>query len=175
MALMVMPWVAACSWSRARVAMRMPAVSGGDAVRLEDRGDAADGEADGGLVGAEQFAEQPVGHAEAVVAGGGGDDGLEGELPGGAAAVLGAGGAAGQVQPVVAGGVPGRGDGGEQGAEVGDAGQGGQSFQVRAGCRCWLRFCRGGEPDRVVPLAVEGIACSSRYRIRLPLTFTPSG
>ena len=61
-------------------------------MRGEERVDAGDGGADGGLVGAEDLAEQPVGHAEAVVAGGGGDDGLEGELPGGGgAAVPGAG------------------------------------------------------------------------------------
>ena len=36
--------------------------------------------------------------------------------------------AAVQVQPLLAGGGPGHGDGGEQGGQVGDAGQGGQAL-----------------------------------------------
>ena len=74
------------------------------------------------------------GMREPQVAGGGGHDGLEGQPPGGAAAGLAAAAAAVQVQPLLAGGLPGHRDGLQQGAQVADAGQCGQSFQVRAGC-----------------------------------------
>src|ERR1700738_2729214 len=135
--------------------------AGGDAVLLQDRGDAADGEADVGLVGAEQLAEQPVGHAQALVAGGGGHEALEGKFSLGAAAGLASGGAAGQVQPLLAGRGERDGDGAQQGGEVRDAGERGQLLQDRAGrgpCGRLRLRPGGGGPDRGVPLAVERVA-----------------
>ena len=67
--------------------------------------------------------------------------------------------AAVQVQPLLAGGLPGHRDGLQQGAQVADAGQGGQSFQVRAGCRRGAGGSGSGPAgagaERVVPLAVR--------------------
>jgi len=48
-----------------------------------ERGDAAGGDRDGGLVDAEEFARQAEWHAQPQVAGSGGDDGLAGEFPAG--------------------------------------------------------------------------------------------
>src|SRR5450756_3148301 len=110
------------------------------------------------VVDAEYLAEQGVCHVQFLAAGGCGDDGLVGERPGGGAAVLGAGAPAADVQAPLAVCLPGHGDGGEEGAKVGDAGQGGECFQVGAGCRCLFRRLGGGGADRVVPLAVEGAA-----------------
>src|ERR1700722_5833875 len=102
---------------------------GGDALLLEEGADAADGEADGGGVDAEQVAELRVGLCEAVVAGGGGDDGGEREQ-GRAAAVFAPGVPAVEVEALLADGLPWQGDGLQQGAEVVDAGFRGQGLQA---------------------------------------------
>ena len=117
-------------------------------MRGQERGDAAGGEADGGFVDAEDLAEQPVGHAQPQVAGGGGHDGLEREPCGAAAAGLAAAAAAVQVQPLLAGRGERDGHRGEQGGQVGDAGQGGEGGQAGAGIgrRGRVRF-RAGRGD----------------------------
>jgi len=108
----------------------------GDALLGEQRGDAAGGEADAGLVDAEDLADEAAGHAEVLPVAGGQDVVVQAEPggPGRAGAAL-AGAAAGQVQPLLAGSLPGEGHGGYHGGEVGYAGQCevGQGGQVRPG------------------------------------------
>ena len=119
-------------------------VSGSDAVLCQDGGDVAGSGADGGLVDAEDLAEQPVADAGAVVACGGGHGGVEREpdRPGWPAGHA-AGGAAVQVQALLTGRLGGHGNGGEQGAEVADAGQRGERGQGRAWGRGRGLLCPG--------------------------------
>src|SRR6185437_526738 len=137
---------------------------GGDAVCCQDGDGPVARDADGGLVDAEEASQERPGHAEADMAGGGGQDGLVRQP--GVAGIAAAGAAALAAAPegelVLAGGVPFQ-DGllVQAGGDAGKSGEGLQQGGVRPGGvrpGPGLRDIAGLGEDGVVPLAVEGTA-----------------
>ncbi len=151
-------------------------LGGPDAVRAggedgalpgEQAGDVPGGDADGGVIDAEDGGDVLAGHAEAVAVYRGQQVGGQAELEGGGGAFVpaAAGTAAGQVQALLAVGGVGQFEGGGQGVEggAGHAGQGGvrEGVQVRPGRgrgRCGRRGGPRDGQDGVVPFAVELVA-----------------